>query len=348
MVTSKKSSSSVVDIINRWADRNFRNSANKSASNLNKKIQKKVEPIRKEAQKANTNIQKKYGDPARKKAAEVNKKLQSKIGDPIREATYGKNINLNNKKSETKKVEPKKADSKKQTTPSKPKSNSSSIKKPETKKPETKPEVVNNNLTTGPTVSQLWKEKTGTSWSEAKKQGLTDGSATSNIALMKKLQSGQITKPSSYEDTFKKNMERDVEDELSGKIKFDEPTKTARYGGSMKKMQAGGMTNNISTAKGARLNPTGRKTAMTALGIKGRMGKMKTGGMVNSNSKVSAIKSAGSKGVKTGANTRISASKIARGRVGGTSTAPRTAAPKAMYGMSMKPGMMRKGGTKKK
>ena len=65
-------------------------------------------------------------------------------------------------------------------------------------------------------------------------------------------------------------------------------------------------------------------------------------------SKVSAIKSAGSKGVKSGANTRVSASKVARGRVGGTSTAPRTATPKAMYGMSMKPGMMRKGGTKKR
>lgn len=208
-----------------------------------------------------------------------------------------------------------------------------------------------------PTVSELWKQKTGTSWSQAKNQGLTDGSVSSNTALMKKLQSGQITKKSLNEDTFKKNMERDVEDELSGKIKFDEPTKTARYGGSMKakmknggstKYQAGGMTNKIPTAKGARLNPTGRKTAMTALGIKGGMKKMKTGGMVNSNSKVSAIKSAGSKGVKTGANTRISASKIARGRVGGTSTAPRTAAPKAMYGMSMKPGMMKMGGTKKK
>jgi hypothetical protein len=86
----------------------------------------------------------------------------------------------------------------------------------------------------------LWQQKTGTSWSEAKKQGLTDGSATSNIALMKKLKSGEITKPSSYEDTFKKNMEKDVEDELSGKIKFDEPIKTARYGGSMKKMKTGG------------------------------------------------------------------------------------------------------------
>ncbi len=40
------------------------------------------------------------------------------------------------------------------------------------------------------TVSQLWVEKTGTPWSEAKKQGLSDGTAASNMALMKKLQSG--------------------------------------------------------------------------------------------------------------------------------------------------------------
>jgi hypothetical protein len=56
---------------------------------------------------------------------------------------------------------------------------------------------------------------------------------------------------------------------------------------------------------------------------------MKTGGMVNSNPKASA-------------------SKVAKGRVGGTSAAPKTATPKAMYGMSMKPGMMKMGGAKKK
>lgn len=40
------------------------------------------------------------------------------------------------------------------------------------------------------TVSQLWTEKTGTPWADAKKQGFTDGTAASNIALMKKLQRG--------------------------------------------------------------------------------------------------------------------------------------------------------------
>jgi hypothetical protein len=60
----------------------------------------------------------------------------------------------------------------------------------------------------------------------------------------------------------------------------------------------------------------------------------KTGGMVNS-------------------NTKVIASKIAKGRSGGTSKAPKKAIPKAMYGASMdpnmmKPGMMKMGGSKKK
>jgi len=62
----------------------------------------------------------------------------------------------------------------------------------------------------------------------------------------------------------------------------------------------------------------------------------KTGGMVNSNAKVSALKSAGSHGVKSGVNPKAAASKVARGRVGGTSSAPKTAVPKAKYGMVMR------------
>jgi hypothetical protein len=44
----------------------------------------------------------------------------------------------------------------------------------------------------------------------------------------------------------------------------------------------------------------------------------KTGGMVNSNAKISAIKTAGSKGVKSGVNPKVSASTTAKGRTGGT------------------------------
>jgi hypothetical protein len=63
---------------------------------------------------------------------------------------------------------------------------------------------------------------------------------------------------------------------------------------------------------------------------KGGMTKTKymTGGMVNANAKVSALKQAGSKGVKSGVNPKASASKVAKGRSGGTSKAPKDATPK--------------------
>jgi hypothetical protein len=56
--------------------------------------------------------------------------------------------------------------------------------------------------------------------------------------------------------------------------------------------------------------------------------KYMTGGMVNPNAKVSALKKAGSKGVKSGVNPKASASKVAKGRSGGTSKAPKDATPK--------------------
>jgi hypothetical protein len=51
------------------------------------------------------------------------------------------------------------------------------------------------------------------------------------------------------------------------------------------------------------------------------------GGMVNPNAKLQAAKSAGSKGVKSGVNPKAAASKVARGRSGGTSAAPKKATP---------------------
>lgn len=41
------------------------------------------------------------------------------------------------------------------------------------------------------TTAELWKEKTGTDWSEAKKRGLTDGSAKSNLEIRKALKAGR-------------------------------------------------------------------------------------------------------------------------------------------------------------
>jgi hypothetical protein len=63
---------------------------------------------------------------------------------------------------------------------------------------------------------------------------------------MKKLKSGSINKNTIKSDKaardiepFKKEMERNVQDELSGKIKFDEPVPEMKKGGSVKKMRKG-------------------------------------------------------------------------------------------------------------
>jgi hypothetical protein len=63
---------------------------------------------------------------------------------------------------------------------------------------------------------------------------------------------------------------------------------------------------------------------------------MKTGGMVNPNATVKKQTVPGSKGVMSGENPKASASKVAKGRSGGTSKAPKTAVPKAKMGMSMR------------
>jgi hypothetical protein len=59
-----------------------------------------------------------------------------------------------------------------------------------------KPTTTTKPKPAGKTVSQVWAEKTGTSWSEAKKLGLTDGSAKSNLALLDKLKKGTVSKSS--------------------------------------------------------------------------------------------------------------------------------------------------------
>ena len=74
------------------------------------------------------------------------------------------------------------------------------------------------------TVSEIWKEKTGTSWSEAKKQGLTDGSIKANLALLAKLKSGSFDKnkqsPAKMETVKATDM----------KISYNGPTKLAGVG----------------------------------------------------------------------------------------------------------------------
>jgi hypothetical protein len=119
--------------------------------------------------------------------------------------------------------------------------------KKETVKPPVTPPVKTG---TGQTVAELWKAKTGTAWSEAKKQGLTDGSAKANLALMAKLKSGDY-KPKAKEEPkpeFKisSNIKPNevgpyystdkVEDPNKGKMgPFDDPNKPKlKRGGSVK------------------------------------------------------------------------------------------------------------------
>ena len=234
-----------------------------------------------------------------------------------------------------------------------------------------------------PTVSELWKQKTGTSWSEAKKLGLSDGSASSNIALMKKLQSGSVNKNTVKSSNaagnmtaYKKDMAQNVQDELSGKTTYAPPAKPTKSGADKaadeNKMRRGGMVrrrmNNGGVAKapkrptrvgyqkGGPIKPSSALEAARALKAKLKSVDDKIEkrypNYTGKGSTYQAIKDIAKKYLKTGgmvnSNTRVSASKIARGRVGGTSAAPRTAVPKAKMGMSMKPGMMRKGGTKKR
>ena len=60
-------------------------------------------------------------------------------------------------------------------------------------------------MQSGGTVSELWKQHTGTPWSEAHKQQLTSGSYADNMALRKKILSGEFDQisqaaPTTYQD----------------------------------------------------------------------------------------------------------------------------------------------------
>ena len=195
---------------------------------------KKVEPKKAEPKKVET----------KKSAAKpINKELVNKM-TKSGQSTY---LDVKNKKvvkaPTTKETVKKVATDSKNKQTKKVKSIIESLKRPEIKKKETKPEVPK---TTTPSVSQLWQQKTGTSWSEAKKQGLTDGTASANIALMKKLKSGEINKESiktpkpgtaASMDAFKKEMEKNIQSELSGETTYEPPVPAMRRGGSVRKVR---------------------------------------------------------------------------------------------------------------
>lgn len=85
----------------------------------------------------------------------------------------------------------------------------------------------------GKTVSEIWKEKTGTSWSEAKKQGLTDGSMKANLALLAKLKSGSFNK----ENQPPAKMETKKASEM--KVSYTGPTELAGVKSPEKKKKGG-------------------------------------------------------------------------------------------------------------
>ena len=280
---------------------------------------------------------------------------------------------------------------------------SSAKVKEETVKPPVTPPVKTG---TGQTVAELWKAKTGTAWSEAKKQGLTDGSAKANSALMAKLKSGDY-KPKAKEEPkpeFKVSSNikpsevgpyysKSEEEANRGKMgPMDDPNKPKlKRGGSIKskitavkskikakimaikkpllKAQVGMSTPQNKKSSSAQatqytkaITPGGSKgnVAKSSVGNFKRGGsiKMKTGGMVNSNSKAKNDVSPSVKGILVKVNKKITPSKTTTGRVGGISSAPKTAVPKAkmggstlkkaMYGTAMKSSMMKKGGSVKK
>ena len=106
---------------------------------------------------------------------------------------------------------------------------------------------------------------------------------------------------------------------------------TSRGGKILKKIGAGVTSALAATLSGLEIAEKIKELKKEKKGgpVKTKMKKMAAGGMVNSNKKITVSKT----------TTRFK---------GGISKAPKTAVPKAQYGMSMKSSMMRKGGSTKK
>lgn len=112
-------------------------------------------------------------------------------GTKTTKGSYGSSVTEPIKDPVKKKTTTTKSTSKSTTIKPETKTSTSSSNKPMTLNvyaPKRKPKTPAK--TPPKTVSQLWTEKTGTSWADAKKQGFTDGTAAGNIALMQKLQRG--------------------------------------------------------------------------------------------------------------------------------------------------------------
>jgi len=252
-------------------------------------------------------------------------------------------------------------------------------KLPEVKVTPSKKETAPVKTGSGKTVSELWKEKTGTSWSEAKKQGLTDGSAKANLALMAKLKSGEYkpkTKPKTKVETkveskISSNIKPNevgpyystdkVEDPNKGKMgPFDDPNKP--------KLKKGGSIKSKITAVKSKIKA---KIKSKIMAIKKPLLKARDGIMTTpqatykSNGQATKytrpiVPSAGgtpknvskpagaTKNFKRGGSVKMKAGGTMKMKTGGMVNSNKKVLVKAMYGRAMKPTMMKKGGTTKK
>lgn len=182
---------------------------------------------------------------------------------------------------------------------------------------------------TGQTVAELWKEKTGTSWSEAKKQGLTDGSAKNNLALMAKLKSGEY-KPKAKEEV---KVEPKVEPKPYVPAGF--PARTdgpIADGEQLNEMRRGGR---VMTIKKPKMAMGGAKKIVLKKPVKKAMY-----GTAMKPMKPTMMQMGGAKKYLTGGTTGTPKRN--------DQTKKATTLKKAMYGTMMKPKMMIKGSTKKK
>lgn len=119
-----------------------------------------------------------------KKATESKPVVKKQQSAKTKTSTSAAPAKGNTEKSKTVAISPIKSTPK--ATESKPVVKKQQSEKPKTSTPATPAK--------GKTVAELWKEKTGTSWAEAKKQGLTDGSAANNMKVLKDLKSGKYDK----------------------------------------------------------------------------------------------------------------------------------------------------------
>jgi hypothetical protein len=226
----------------------------KDVANTNKKIQKSLDPVRKKAAEVNTQTQKLldsvrgavYNKPSTKTTKGTTPTKSSTTSGKVEIAkpkagsvtTYDGSVKLVGSgkvvKPATKKTTPaptaKPGTGKTSPKPTTKPATGKTTPKP-TVKPTPKPtaKTPTKPTTSAKTVSQLWTEKTGTPWSEAKKQGMSDGTAASNMALMKKLQSGS---PMEYTRAY---TGPDYSADAAAEAAFGEPKTTMRRGGSVKK-----------------------------------------------------------------------------------------------------------------